>query len=113
MASRRVPDEPTKPRRPPAINPEAREQKVIAAAYDLAEKQINEGTASSQVISHFLKLGSTREKLEQERLARENDLLVSKIEGMKSAAKVEELMSEALNAFRSYSPDGGGESFDY
>jgi hypothetical protein len=103
MASRRVTDEPAKKsRRSPATTPEARENQLIAAAVDLAEKQIAEGTASSQVISHYLKLGSSRERLEQERLARENELLQAKAEAMASAKRVEELYETALNAMRSY-----------
>lgn len=89
-------------RRRPATTPEARENQVIAKAFDLAERQIEEGTASAQVISHFLKLGSSREKLEQERLQHENDLLVVKREMLESAKRVEELYNSALNAMRSY-----------
>lgn len=62
-----------------------------------------EGNASAQVISHYLKLGSSRERLEQERLTRENDLLHVKAEAMASQAKVEELYKQALDAMRSYS----------
>jgi hypothetical protein len=69
---------------------------------DLAEKQLAEGTASSQVISHYLKLGSSREKLEQERISKENELLEVKKEAMESAQRVEALYMEAMNAFRSY-----------
>lgn len=76
---------------------------MIAAAVDLAEKQILEGTASSQVITHYLKLGSSREKLEQERLANENELLIAKKEQMASADRIEELFSAAINAFKGYS----------
>lgn len=86
----------------PATTPEARENQLIALAADLAEKQIRDGTASSQLITHFLKLGSSREKLEQERLARENELLDAKVEAMASAKRVEELYAQALNAMRSY-----------
>lgn len=103
---RRVPQEPVEnPRRRqrPATTPEVRENQLIAAAYDLAEKQIREGTASSQVITHFVKLGSSREKLEEERLAMENEFLGAKIEAMKSAQRVEELYGQALAAMRSYS----------
>lgn len=71
-------------------------------AVELAEKQLAEGTASAQVISHYLKLGSSRERLEQERLAHENDLLVAKREALASAARVEELYKTALDAMRSY-----------
>jgi hypothetical protein len=91
-----------RPTRAPAITDEGRESQLVSLAIDLAEKQLSEGTASSQVITHYLKLGSTREKLEQERLHRENILLDSKVELMASAKKVEELYAQALNAMRSY-----------
>lgn len=87
----------------PATTPEGRENQLIVLATDLAEKQLRDGTASSQVISHYLKLGSTRERLEQEKIERENDLLRAKSEAMLSAAKVEELYKSALQAMRSYS----------
>lgn len=90
-------------RQRPVTTPEARENQLIAAAVDLAAKQIADGTASAQVITHFLKLGSSREKLEQERLAMEVELGKAKKESMESVARTEELMKEALNAFRSYS----------
>lgn len=96
MATRR------KAQRPPATTPEGRENQLIDAAVDLAEKQLREGTASSQVISHFLKMGSTRERLEQERLANENLLLGVKMEAIASQQRVEELYGKALNAMRSY-----------
>lgn len=91
-----------KPIRPPARTPEDREQQLIAAAVDLAEDQIRSGTASAQVMTHFLKLGSTRERLEQERLKRENILLGAKAEAMESAKRMEELYAEAITAMRSY-----------
>lgn len=97
---RRSPDE---PRRRPATTPEARENEMVSLATDLAEEQIRNGTASSQVISHFLKLGSTREQLEQQRLKHENELTRVKIEAIESQKRVEELYMEALDAMRSYS----------
>jgi hypothetical protein len=86
----------------PATTDEGRESQLVSLAIDLAEKQLSEGTASAQVITHYLRLGSTRERLEQERLHRENALLSSKVELMASAQRVEELYSQALNAMRSY-----------
>lgn len=86
----------------PAATPEGRENQLISLAVDLAEKQLSEGTASAQVISHYLKLGSTREKLEQERLVRENFLLEEKAEQIASGRRIEELYEVALNAMRSY-----------
>lgn len=88
--------------RRPATTAEGRENQLISMAIDLAEKQIADGTASSQIISHFLKLGSTREKLEQERLKRENLLLSAKVDMMSSAKRVEELMEAALHVMRQY-----------
>ncbi len=103
MASKRIDGE-KRPnsRRPPATTPEARENQLVARAVDLAEKQLIEGTASAQVITHYLKLGSSREKLEQERIANENSLLVAKREAMASAARVEELYGAAIDAMRAY-----------
>ena len=91
-----------RPKRRPATTEENRENQLVSLAIDLAEKQLSEGTASSKVITHYLKLGSTRERLEQERLVRENELLNSKVEMMASAKKVEELYAAALDAMRSY-----------
>lgn len=91
-----------KPRRPPATTVEARENQVIAQAYDLAEKQIRDGSASSQVVTHFLKLGTVRESLEREKLRRENKLLEARTEGMESAKRVEELYDTAISAMRRY-----------
>lgn len=103
MATRRV-NEPksTGSRRPPATTPEARENQLISHAVDLAEKQMLAGTASAQVITHYLKLGSSREKLEQERIGKENELLDVKRQAIASGARVEELYNAALNAMRSY-----------
>ena len=92
----------TPPRRP-AQTEEGRENQLVSLAIDLAEKQLAGGTASAQVITHYLKLGSTREKLEQARLEHENELLRAKVDNMASAKKVEELYEAALNAMRTYS----------
>lgn len=90
----------------PALSPEARENQMISLAVDLAEKQLREGTASSQVITHFLKLGTTKAELEREKLARENELLRARTESIQSAQRVEELYTNALNAMKSYSGQG-------
>lgn len=89
--------------KPPARTPEGREEQLIALAINLAEKQLEEGTASAQVITHYLKLASTRERLEKEKLAHENELLKAKTESLKSMARVEELYANAINAMKTYS----------
>lgn len=103
MAARRRRDETAETRRKPATTPEARENELVSLAHDLAEQQIREGSASSQVVTHFLKLGSSREKLEQQRLEHENELTRVKIEQIESAQRVEELYVEAIKAMRAYS----------
>lgn len=90
----------------PALTPEARENQLVSLAVDLAEKQLIEGTASSQVITHYLKLGSTKYKAEKEKLERENELLRAKTESLESAKRVEELYADALKAMRNYSGHG-------
>ncbi len=88
---------------PPAGTPEARENQLISLAVDLAEQQLRDGTASSQVITHYLKLGSTKERMEKEMMAEQIKLLTAKTEALKSAKHVEELYAEAMAAFRNYS----------
>ena len=95
----------------PALTPEARENQMISLAVDLAEKQLQEGTASSQVITHFLKLGSTKQQLEKQKLVEENKLLRAKTENLQTVGRIEELYAEAINAMRKYS--GQGDSDEY
>lgn len=99
-------------RRTPARSPEARENQMIALAVDLAEKQLSNGTASSQVITHFLKLGSTKEKIEKEILEEQKELLKAKTEALQSAKRIEELYKNALDAMRSYSGNRGDDYED-
>ena len=91
----------------PALSPEARENQLISLAVDLAEKQLMEGTASSQVITHYLKLGSTKEKIEKEILEKQKELIEAKTQNLQSVKRIEELYTEALEAMRSYNGHGG------
>ena len=95
----------------PALTPEARENQLISLAVDLVEKRLREGTASSQETTHFLKLASTKARLEKEILEKQKDLITAKTETLKSQKKVEELYTNALNAMRNYS--GHGEADEY
>lgn len=114
MASRRVTEGENAPkRRRPATTPEQRENQLIALAADLAERQMRDGTASSQIITHFLKLGSTREELEKERLRSENLLAQAKIDALASAERMEELYGEAIKAMRGYAGDPVQETDPY
>ena len=95
----------------PALSPEARENQLISLAVDLAERQMLEGTASSQVITHFLKLGTTRAELEKEKLKRENKVLEAKAKAIESSEEVKVLYENALKAMRNYA--GYGEADEY
>ena len=97
------------------MSPEARENQLISEAVDLAEEQIINGTASSQVITHFLKLGSMKERLEREKLQNENELLKAKVKNLESAERSEEMYRKVINAMREYSGNGidYDEDYDY
>lgn len=90
-------------RLPPATTPEARENQLIAMAFDLAEQQIADGTASAQVLTHYLKLGTARERLEREKIARENKLLQARVDQIASQDGQQKMYNDALAAFRGYS----------
>lgn len=95
----------------PALSPEAREQQMISLAIDLAEQQLMDGTASSQVITHFLKLGTTRAELEKEKLKIENKKTEAQIKSLQNADEMKALYENALKAMRNY--QGYGEPDEY
>lgn len=86
----------------PALTPEARENQLISLAVDLVEERLRNGTASSQETTHFLKLASTKARLEKEILEKQKDLIEAKTENYKSNNDLKQLYTEALNAFRIY-----------
>lgn len=90
----------------PALTPEARENQLIYLATNLAEQQLKDGTASSQVITHYLKLGTTKERIEKEILEKQKELITAKTEALQSAKRVEELYADAIAAMRKYSGHG-------
>lgn len=87
---------------PPVLTVEGRENQLIAAAYDLAEKRILEGTASSQELTYFLKMGSSKTRLENDKLREEVTHLRAKTEALQAQVNNEALLDKALKAFRSY-----------
>lgn len=90
----------------PALTPESREKQMVSLAVDLAEKQLQEGTASSQVITHYLRLGSMREKLERERLEEENKLLKAKTKAIEDSVDMKAMYEDAIKAMQRYSGHG-------
>lgn len=97
----------------PALTPEAREDQLVSLATDLAEQQLREGTASSQVITHYLKLGSSRERLERERLENENKLIRARAEALASQKNMEEAYVKAIEAMKRYSGHGDIDEDEY
>ena len=98
--------EPQKKMRP-ALTPEARENQLISLAVDLAEQQLRDGTASSQVITHYLKLGSTKERIEKEILEKQKLLIEAKTQTLQSQQRIDALYEQAIKAMRDYSGRGG------
>lgn len=108
---RKVTTAQTERTQPPGQTLEARENQLILLATNLAEEQLRNGTASSQVIAHYLKLGSTRERLEQDRIRHENELARAKTESIESQKQQEIDFQAAMRAWKSYS--GQDEDDDY
>lgn len=96
------PSEPSRKMRP-ALTPDAQENQMIALAINLAERQLMEGTASSQVITHYLKLASSKERREKEKMEEEIKLLRAKTEALQQAQRIEELYSDVIDAMKRYS----------
>lgn len=95
--------------RPPALTPELAEQRCIEESFKLAEKQLKAGTASPSVITHFLKMGTERTRLEREKLARETELLTTKTTAIRNAETSAETYAEAMKAFKTYAGIDDGE----
>lgn len=98
-------------RRRPATTPEARENQMISLAIDLVEKRLIEGTASSQETTHFLKLATSKARLEREILEAQKELIVAKTKDLESHQEMKELYADALKAMRNYS--GNGDEDEY
>lgn len=103
-------DNSIKRKRKPATTPEENENECIGLAYDLAKKQLRDGSATSQVITEFIKAGSFKRQIELEKLRRENELLRARVENLESQKRVEDLYANALEAMKTYS--GHGENDD-
>ncbi len=86
----------------PAATPEERENQLISLAFDRAEQQLRDGTASSQVITHFLKLGTVKAEYEVEKLKKENALLEAKTSAIESQENIERLYADAIEAMKKY-----------
>ena len=95
----------------PALTPEARENQLISLAIDLVERRLIEGTASSQETTHFLKLASTKSRIEKEILEKQKELIEAKTESLQSTKRIEELYTNALNAMRNYSGNGDPDEY--
>lgn len=100
------------PKIKPSLDPVEREKQIMAAAVDLAEKKIRDGTASSQIICHYLELASPINRLKEERMVKENQLIDAKIEMTKQMASGDELTRAAIEAFRKYSGNGDSDDDD-
>ena len=101
------------PKLRPALNPDGRESQMIALAMDLVEQRLRDGTASSQETTHFLKLASPKNKLEQERLKLENEHLAAKTKALANAEEIKVLYEDAIKAMRRYAGHGDEDDYEY
>ena len=113
MARVKTPSTNPLPKMRPALNPDARENQMIALAMDLVEQRLRDGTASSQETTHFLKLASPKNKLEQERLRLDNELTAAKTKALANAEEIKVLYEEALKAMRKYGGHGDDDEYEY
>lgn len=102
MAPRKKKDKEIVAFEPPARTVEGRERQMINLTIDAVEKQLREGTASPSVLVHYLKLASTREQLERERLIRENDYVKAKTESLAAAENFAQKYEAAVKAIGIY-----------
>lgn len=100
------------PKLRPALNPETRESQMAALAMDLVEQRLRDGTASSQETTHFLKLVSSKARLEQEKLKLENELVAAKTKALGDAKEIKVLYEEALKAMRRYGGYGDPDEYE-
>lgn len=107
MARVKSPNPPSQKPMRPALTPEARENQLISLAIDLVEQRLRDGTASSQETTHFLKLATSKAKLERERFELENELIKAKTQNLRDQADMKTLYSDAIAAMRRYSGHGG------
>lgn len=96
----------------PPITPRANERKLINLAMKLAEKQLRDGTASAQVISHFLRLATVKEELELERIRSDISVAKAKEKQMESASEIKKMFEDAINAMKSYGPPERGDEYE-
>lgn len=102
----------SRPKTRPAMSAEARENQLIALAYDVAEERLRNGTATSQEVVHFLRLGSLKERKELEMMEKKTELMTAKTEALQSAKRIEELYANAIDAMKSYSGYSQGDDDD-
>lgn len=108
-----TPNSGNRKRSKPATTPEERENQLINLAYNLVEQRLIDGTATSQETTHFLKMGSEKERLEREKLRQENEALKAKTEALQSSVRMEETYNNALKAMRQYSGQEVDDEDDY
>lgn len=100
------------PKEPPANNPGDREDQLISLAYMRAEEMLRNGTAPPMIVAHFLKMGSTRERIEKEILAKQADLYQAKTEAYSQSKDAKELLEKAISAFTAYKGEADPDEYD-
>lgn len=96
-------DEGVATKRPrPVLDPESRENQMVGLAVDLAEKQLIDGTASAAVITHYLRLGTEKAKLDRLKLEKEVALISAKAASIEASHDNESLAKQVMESMKSY-----------
>lgn len=98
--------------RAPAMSVEANDNEMISLANKCAREQLRNGTASSQIICHYLKQGSERERLAVEQARADLELTRAKTKAIESSERIESMFAKALSAFSDYRGDSEGDDDD-
>lgn len=97
----------------PARTEKGKENQLINLAMKLAEKKLRDGTASSQIITHFLHLATAKAELEAEKLRTDVALSNAKIHKIESDEDIRELYESAINAIKGYQGEFNDEDEEY
>lgn len=91
----------------PPLTPEASENQMIALATEVAREQLINRTASSQVIVHYLKLGTVKAQQELEILKANTELAKAKTMSIQNSQDQDEMYAKAIEAMTTYKGVGG------
>lgn len=83
-----------------------RERENMFLATELAAKQLRDGTAKAQVVTHYLRMSSPREDIERRMMEAKIALLEGQLAACQNDMATQALIIEALESLREYRGSG-------